>query len=223
MIEDILPATVVSVDTTEDPADAVLFPEEEALVARAVTKRRREFTTARHCARQAMAKLGVPPTAVLRGERGVPLWPEGITGSLTHTAGYCAAALARAEDVPAVGIDAEPHGPLPDGVLGAISLPAERQWIDRMNQAAPHLQWDRLLFCAKESVYKAWFPLTGRWLGFEDAAVEIGTAIDPDGGTFTARFLVPGAPLGGRVLDGFAGRWTVRNGLILAAVAVEAA
>jgi 4'-phosphopantetheinyl transferase EntD len=216
VIEEILPATVVSVDTTEDPADAVLFPAEEALIARAVAKRRREFTTARHCARQAMARLGIPPTAILRGERGAPLWPEGITGSLTHTAGYRAAALARTEDVAAVGIDAEPHAPLPDGVLDAISLPVERQWIESRMQAAPHLHWDRLLFCAKESVYKAWFPVTGRWLGFEDAAVDVGD------GTFAARFLVPGARVGEKVLDTFAGRWTVRNGLMLAAVTVNA-
>lgn len=216
MIEDILPATVASVDTTEDAADAVLFPAEEALIARAVAKRRREFTTARHCARQAMAKLGVSPTAILRGERGAPLWPEGITGSLTHTAGYRAAALARIDDVAAVGIDAEPHAELPDGVLEAISLPAERQWIASRNRSAPHLCWDRLLFCAKESVYKAWFPVAGRWLGFDDATVEVGD------GTFTARFLVAGPRVGDRVLDAFTGRWTVRNGLILAAVTLDA-
>lgn len=215
MIEDILPAAVACVDTTEDTADAVLLPAEEAQIARAVDKRRREFATARHCARQAMAKLGVAPAAVLRGERGAPVWPEGITGSLTHTAGYRAAALARVEDVASVGIDAEPHAPLPDGVLEAISLPVERQWIAARTAAAPHLHWDRVLFCAKESVYKAWFPLTGRWLGFEDAAVDVGD------GTFAARFLVPGVRLGGKVLDGFAGRWTVRNGLILAAVVLE--
>lgn len=216
MIEDILPATVVAVDTTDDPADAVLFPEEHELIARAVAKRRTEFTTARHCARQAMAKLGVPAAAILRGERGMPLWPDGITGSLTHTAGYRAAALARTGDVAAVGIDAEPDDPLPAGVLDAISLPAERRWIADLRETAP-LPWDRLLFCAKESVYKAWFPLTGRWLGFEEAAIEV----DPAEGTFTARFRVPGAPLGEKLLDGFTGRWTVRNGLILAAVAVE--
>lgn len=217
MIEEILPSTVVSVDTTDDPVDAVLFPEEEALIARSVAKRRSEFTTARHCARQAMAKLGVPPAAVLRGERGMPLWPDGITGSLTHTAGYRAAALARIEDVAAVGIDAEPDGPLPDGVLDAISLPAERRWIARLRETAPGRHWDRLLFCAKESVYKAWFPLTGRWLGFDDAAIEV----DPATGTFTARFQVPGAPVGEEVLEGFSGRWTVRNGLIFTAVALE--
>jgi 4'-phosphopantetheinyl transferase EntD len=215
MIEAILPTAVVAVDTTEDPADAVLFPGEEALVAKAVDKRRREFATARHCARQAMAKLGVEPVAVPRGERGAPQWPAGIIGSLTHTTDYRAAALARATEVRALGIDAEPHAALPDGVLDAVSSPAERAWISRLARAEPDLAWDRLLFCAKECVYKAWFPLTERWLGFADAAVEV----DARAGTFTARLLV-GARVDDRVLEAFSGRWTVRNGLVLTAIAL---
>ena len=36
--------------------------------------------------------------------------------------------------------------------------------------------WDRLLFSAKESVYKAWFPLARCWLGFEDVTVHVDIA-----------------------------------------------
>jgi 4'-phosphopantetheinyl transferase EntD len=78
--------------------------------------------------------------------------------------------------------------------------------------------WDRLLFCAKEAVYKAWFPLAGRWLGFEEAAITFA----PDAGTFSARLLVPGPAVGGGPLDGFSGRWLARGGLLLAAIAVPA-
>jgi 4'-phosphopantetheinyl transferase EntD len=76
--------------------------------------------------------------------------------------------------------------------------------------------WGRVLFSAKESVYKAWFPLTRRWLGFEEACV----SIDPADGSFTARLLVDGPVLGGRRLDVFAGSWLVRDGLIVTAVCV---
>ena len=61
------------------------------------------------------------------------------------------------------------------------------------------MSWDRLLFSTKESVYKAWFPLAERWLGFEDARV----TIDRDRGSFAARLLVPGPRLDGRELSGF--------------------
>src|SRR3981081_2727213 len=79
----------------DDPPDAVLFPEEEAAISRAVEKRRRDFRTVRHCSRRALRELGVPPTAVVPGERRKPVWPPGVVGSLTHCTGYRAAAVAH--------------------------------------------------------------------------------------------------------------------------------
>lgn len=92
---------------------------------------------------------------------------------MTHCAGYRAAAAARARDVVTIGIDAEPHAVLPDGVLDVVALPEERAWIYELARSAEEVHRDRLLFSAKESVYKAWFPLTGRWLGFEDAELVV--------------------------------------------------
>jgi 4'-phosphopantetheinyl transferase EntD len=219
VIEEILPARVASAEEFRDPPGVELFAEEEALVATAVEKRRREFATGRHCARAALAALGLPSVPVPRGERGAPRWPPGIVGSITHCAGYRAAAAARDQDMLTVGVDAEPDEPLPDRVLGAVSLPAERAMLRELAAAAPGTCWDRLLFSAKESVYKAWFPLTGRWLGFTDAAI----AVSPADGTFEAQLLVAGAEAGGRTLAGFAGRWLARDGLIVTAIAVPAA
>ena len=216
MIEEILLPAVAAAEAFEDPQDAVLFPEEQAVISKAVEKRRREFTTARSCARAALARLGQPPVAILPGERGSPGWPPGIVGSITHCAGYRAAAVGQAAEVLAIGVDAEPDAPLPDGVLGVISLAAERDRLRDLAQPAPGPHWDRMLFCAKESVYKAWFPLTGRWLGFEQAEI----TLDPAGGTFSARLLVPGPEVDGRELTAFAGRWLARDGLILTAISV---
>ncbi|HEY9473521.1 MAG TPA: 4'-phosphopantetheinyl transferase superfamily protein [Mycobacteriales bacterium] len=220
MIERILPAVVSAVDTDLDAADAVLLGTEEADIARAVDRRRREFSTARHCARRALAELGLPAVAIPRGPKGEPCWPEGVVGSITHCTGYRGAVVARTRDLHTVGIDAEPNGPLPDGVLGAVSLPAERTMLADLAGTdaggVDRVHWDRLLFCAKESVYKAWFPLARRWLGFEDARV----ALDPEGGTFRVDLLVPGPTVAGRPLTRFAGRWMVAEGILLAAVAL---
>jgi 4'-phosphopantetheinyl transferase EntD len=218
VIEEILPTAVASTEMFADPPDVELFPEEEALLAHAVDKRRREFATARACARGALARLGVAPAPILRGERGAPQWPPGIVGSITHCAGYRAAAAAPAIDVLTIGLDAEPDEAIPDGVLTMISLPGERARLHDLASAAPGINWDRLLFCAKEATYKAWFPLAQRWLGFEDADI----TIDPSGGTFRACLLVPGPAIAGSPLAGFAGRWMARDGLILTAIAVPA-
>jgi 4'-phosphopantetheinyl transferase EntD len=214
VIEQILPTGAASAEAFGDPPDLVLFPEEEALVARAVDKRRREFTTARACARTALAALGVAPAPILSGERGAPQWPPGIVGSITHCAGYRAAAAARACDVLTIGLDAEPDEVLPGGVLEAVSLTGERDRLRVLAAAAPGTCWDRLLFCAKEATYKAWFPLARRWLGFEDADITI-NATD---GTFETRLLVPAPTVNGSPLAGFTGRWLARDGLLLTAI-----
>ncbi|WUI03417.1 4'-phosphopantetheinyl transferase superfamily protein [Spirillospora sp. NBC_00431] len=211
MIERILPDGVATAAAYDDPPEAVLLPGEEGAVARAVEKRRLEYTTVRWCARRALAELGVAPAPILRGERGAPSWPDGVVGSMTHCDGYRAAAVARAREMASLGIDAEPHAPLPGGVLDAIAREEESPHLDGLRRASPGVHWDRLLFCAKEAVYKAWFPVTRRWLGFEDAVL----TLDP-GGTFQARLLVRDAPF--TALDG---RWTASDGLIAAAIAVE--
>ncbi len=217
MIEEILPSGVVAVETREDELSAKLFPEEELVVGRAVEKRRREFATARSCARAALEQLGFPPVAIPTGTRGEPVWPTGVVGSITHCDGYRACAVARAAEVASVGIDAEPNAPLPKGLLGDVAMAQELPSLDRLEQELPDVHWDRLLFSVKESVYKAWFPLARRWLGFEDAVVEL----DPEARTFTARLLVCGPRLAGGPLRTLAGKWTVSEGTILTAIAVR--
>jgi 4'-phosphopantetheinyl transferase EntD len=212
VIESILPEGTVAVDTFIDPPGAALFPAEAALVERAVEKRRLEFTTGRWCARRAMAELGRPPAPLLRGDRGQPLWPAGLVGSITHCAGYRGAVVAEDGSYATIGIDAEPDEPLPDGVLETVAGPGERARIETLLREHPSIRWDRLLFSAKESVYKSWFPLTARWLDFEAADL----VIDPAAGTFSARLSATGGPAG------FAGRWTAGRGLILTAIAVPA-
>jgi 4'-phosphopantetheinyl transferase EntD len=210
MIQDLFPAVVAAEDSFVDTPVALLLPAEQAVVARAVPKRRQEFATVRHCARRALARLGVDGGAILPGERGAPGWPAGIVGSMTHCPGYRAAAVARHTDVGAIGVDAEPNEPLPDGVLPLVASPAERDRLADDGRRRPDVCWDRLLFSAKESVYKTWFPLAGRFLGFEEAEIEV----DAERGRFVATLLVgPSAPVRRLV-----GRFLIARGLIVTAI-----
>lgn len=217
MIEEILPSAVAVVDTREELLDVELFPAELAALGRAVEKRRHEFITARACARQALERLEVAPCAIVNGERGQPLWPRGVVGSITHCAGYRACAAAREAQVMGVGIDAEPHAPLPDGVLGQIARAEERPRLARLAGAQPAIHWDRLLFCAKEAIYKVWFPLAACWLGFEDATL----TIDPTACAFQARLLKPWPDTTAALPEVLEGRWLVREGLVLTAIALS--
>lgn len=222
MIDELLPRNHVAVEAFSDLTPELLlpgeeiFPEEAAFVADAVPSRQREFTTVRICARRALGRLGRPPTPLLPDEWGAPQWPAEVVGSMTHCQGYRAAAVVRSDDAAAVGIDAEPHLPLPEGVLGAVALPGERWSVSALTSWGPGTCWDRILFSAKESVFKAWYPLTRQQLGFEEADI----AIEPAAGTFSARLLRPGPVVGGRRLTGFHGRWLVRDGLVTTVVTV---
>lgn len=221
----LLPDTVAVGEVRGELTAPPLFPEEEALVAGAVEKRRREFATGRRCARLALSALGHAPRPLLSGPRGAPVWPAGVVGAISHCDGYRVAAVARDTDLAALGVDAEPALPPPDGVLEAVSLPQERADLARLAREQPAVPWGRLLFSAKESVYKAWFPLAGRMLGFEEARLRLSWEPDPAGGvrgTFAARLLVP-LPSAVAAVTGpggeFTGRWLADDGLVLTAVA----
>lgn len=218
MIEPILPAAVAAVDTREDRLDIELFPQEREALRRAVDKRRREFTTARACAREALAALDIPPCAIPSGEHGQPRWPAGIVGSITHCAGYRACALARTRDgFIGLGIDAEPNEPLRAGLLGRIAR-TEEPTLTALLQAAPGVRWDRLVFSAKESVYKLWFGIAQRSLDLQDTIVDF----DVCARTFRARLLKPWPPTCGTLPATLEGRFAARDGLLLTAVVLPA-
>lgn len=208
----ILPPSAAVVETRAE-LEARLFPEEEAAVERAVATRRREFATGRACAREALARLGLPATPIPQGAGGAPRWPAGVIGSITHCEGYRAAAVARDSDLAALGVDAEPNRPLPRGVLEAISGLGERAELAALGRREPEVSWGRLLFAVKESVYKAWFPLTGARLDWGDARV----SFDRAARTFSAR-LRPAD--GRREPPPLPGRWLAGDGLLLAALAL---
>lgn len=209
------PSALAAAEMYTDPPELAPLPEEEPLIAKSVAKRRNEFVTVRYCARLALGELGLPPVPILKGDKGEPCWPDGVVGSLTHCEGFRGAAVGRRGEVRSVGIDAEPHDVLPNGVLDAISLPAERLEL----QALPTgLHWDRILFCAKEATYKAWYPLTQRWLGFEDAHIVFDVDDTGTAGGFESRVLIDPAALSGPPLQTLSGRWSVRDGLALTAI-----
>lgn len=151
--------------------EGLLLPEE----ARALTTRdpaaRRASGAARHAARALLVARGHPSGPVLRSPFGAPLWPEGIVGSLAHDDGMAVAAVASARAARSLGIDVEPAAPLPEELSGLVVTPA-----DGLGTGAALS--GRLVFAAKEALYKAVHPLTGEVLDYGDIAVNLpeGTA-----------------------------------------------
>ncbi|UZN04437.1 4'-phosphopantetheinyl transferase family protein [Cellulomonas sp. S1-8] len=200
----LLPSGVVGVEAFGPAVAGPLLGDEAAAVARAVPARRTEYAAVRVCARDALAALGAGRPPVPSAPDRSPVWPADVVGALTHCDGYRAAAVARAGAWVGVGIDAEPLAPLPDGVADLVMSDDERAALADVD---PALCPDRVLFSAKESVYKVWSPVVRTWLGFEDVHVRLGA------GTFTAHVDRPG--LGVDVLHG---RWTTGHGLVVTAL-----
>ncbi|MFE0331644.1 4'-phosphopantetheinyl transferase family protein [Streptomyces sp. NPDC003753] len=207
----LLPAVARAAQIMGHDDDVRILPEEVAALGGVPQARMWEFAAGRTCARRAMRALGLPAAPVLIGVHREPVWPRGIVGSITHCPGYCAAAVALERDLAALGIDAEPHKALPAGVLEAISAPAERTAVEDL-PSGPFC-WDRVLFSAKESIYKAWFTLTHAWLDYTDVFVTVHSS----DGSFHGR-LVERAAADERVPTGLDGCFVVGAGLVLTAV-----
>jgi 4'-phosphopantetheinyl transferase EntD len=152
-----------------DPAE--LHPAEREFVAKAVPKRIAEFAAGRACARAALAEFGVREFPLRTAPDRQPIWPDGFIGSITHTAGFCAAAVAPRTSMLAIGMDTEIVGAPTLDIWPTISRREELAWV----QALPGV--DRpaaitLLFAAKEAFYKCQYPLVGEWLDFHDMRIE---------------------------------------------------
>jgi 4'-phosphopantetheinyl transferase EntD len=163
-----------------------LLDEEAASIASPVVAVRRASGAARIVARELVARLGYAGAAIPRGASGEPIWPAGISGSIAHDDRIAVAAVGRQRDIRSVGIDVEPAVLLPPEMLELIASPQELGGI-----ADDPLQ-GKLLFAAKEAVYKAVYPLDRVFLEFRDIEVDLvsRTATTRTGRTLTLRTCV---------------------------------
>lgn len=215
-LESVLPQTVAVDVAVSDEECPPPFQSEAAVVAGAVRERQREFFTTRACARRALVRLGHPTVEILQEPDRAPRWPSGIVGSLTHCDGCRAAAVARRAAVRSIGIDAEVHAPLPDEVVPLVITEVERAMLAQLAVLRPDVAWDRLLFSAKESVFKAWYPLTREWLDFTECRVNFAS----ESGSFRVEIASPS--VAARRIKLAVGRWTSVGGHVLTAVTVPA-
>ncbi len=152
--------------------DATLLPEEEPAMTRAVAKRQLEFTAGRAATRQAMKGLGYPPVAVPMAVDRSPVWPDGLVGSITHSDDICITVLAYESSRHSIGIDIEAKTPLDPELEQIICVASEGSWLDAQ-PVERRAYLAKEVFCAKESIYKALYPLARQVIGFDALEVEL--------------------------------------------------
>jgi len=150
------------------------------LSPRAVPKRRRSFILGRVAARRALLALGLPATPILVGRDGSPIWPPGVVGAISHAKDLAVAVVAPTRYTDGVGIDVEQTNRLNDVTIQhLVADKDEQRWID--GQPARLVT----LFSAKESLFKAFYPVHGEYFGFDAVHLE------RDGDSFQATLRRP--------------------------------
>lgn len=170
-----------------DPLQAYEIMPGEALKG-AVDKRLREFSAGRRAARQALAALGLPAQAIPQGPNRAPIWPVGVTGSITHSKKDCLAVIWPQGARPCtrgIGIDLEAAEPLEPALWSMILRPSE---LHRLAATPEPGREAKAIFAIKEAAYKAQFARSQKLFGFE------GLEVSCDSGQFSARFCLEAAP-----------------------------
>ena len=215
LFADILPAGVVLVIADEEMQKTPLGEAEEHCIRQASDKRRAEFRGGRHAARQALRQLGHRGSEDIlpAGDNRKPMWPRGYVGSITHTAGFCAAAVARCQSHPVLGIDAETRQPLKAALLSRICTAREIARMENARGSPEKVYRSKLLFCIKESIYKTFNPVHGVFLGFQEVDVEL----SPADNSFRADVLQTEQQISTR----YSGRYLIDENFIFAATLAE--
>ena len=166
----------------------VLFPEEARYVSGACQKRIRDFAMGRYCARVAMEELGMRGEPIPSTASRAPYWPEGVVGSISHTAGFAAALLGSARDYASLGLDCQQveHGRISSGMAKLILAPGEDEHLQETRQFEDMSREEllTLVFSAKEALYKCLNPLVKKFFGFHCAEI---ICIDSRDGSFRIR------------------------------------
>ena len=175
---------------------AAFDAEEERAIARAITRRRDEFTTGRRLARQALSRLGCVAVGIPSDPDRVPQWPDGFVGTISHSGGLCAALVARASNFVGIGLDIEEITRIQPEMRSLICRPDETD----CDETSGVVDLTLLRFVAKEAFFKAYFPAIRTFLDFRDVKV----SVNPTRDRFEARLMKPNSPSldGSRAFDG---------------------
>lgn len=211
---ELFPSTVAVAELAPGATRYGLFPEEERYVRRAVARRRDEFAAGRACARAALSSLGAERVAIPVGPDRSPQWPPGIVGSITHTGGYCAVAVARTTSFSGIGIDAEEIGAVSRDLWPVLFTPAEIRLLESLPRKE-QLEMATVLFSAKESFYKCGSARSAGCAEFTDVEISV------SGSTFTVHPIPPAASARSAQLS--TGKYLIERNRVLTGIAIARA
>jgi 4'-phosphopantetheinyl transferase EntD len=171
-LEGLFPAEVSCVFSDDPPGNFLLLPDEVDSTLNMRPRRLAEFTHGRACARQALTKLGYPECPIPVGQNRAPTWPGGVVGSISHSRECAAAVVTHRNDFSGLGVDLEVSEPLDEPLLSMICRPEE---IELLDNQAEKLYFAKIIFSAKEAVYKCIWPTILRFVDFHEIEIQLDT------------------------------------------------
>ncbi len=134
-------------------------------------KRQADYLAGRIMAKLALSEMNATTTELPIGDNRAPIWPIGLNGSLSHSKGLACCMVTNDHNT-ACGVDIEhlASASASNAILKKCLNDAERDWLSTQTNRAPDLA-ATLIFSGKESIFKAYHRVVGRFFGFESAQV----------------------------------------------------
>jgi 4'-phosphopantetheinyl transferase EntD len=207
-------APVAAAELREAADSALLDPLEASYCTTFAPKRIAEFTGGRLCARHALIELGIDAGPIAIDANRTPRWPDGATGSITHTHGFCGAVVGLTSTIRSVGVDAERVGRVTEDLDHLLFTSEEHGFLTKLDAPA-RARAATIIFSAKEAFYKCQYTITGKWLDFHDASLRLS---DPDrsSGTFDVEAAIAHAGLAFPLR----GRFVIEENLVVTGLAI---
>lgn len=142
-------------------------------ISHSIKKRQAEYLAGRYMSMKALNAIGIGLTDIRTGLDRSPMWPENITGSITHTDSVAFSAVSRKEKFDYIGIDFE-------NIFSVKTVKEVEKFIvkesekERLKKDFKSINYPVLLtfvFSAKESLFKALYPNVGYYFDFSVAEI----------------------------------------------------
>jgi 4'-phosphopantetheinyl transferase EntD len=153
-----------------EAAARLLDPQERAFAEGLAPARRRTWVGGRAAARKALEAARIEPRGcILADDRGAPVFPAGVAGSISHKETLAVALVASRADA-RIGVDVELDRP------GRVDISRHVLTEEEIPEVASLAGEDRgrevlLRFSAKEAIYKALDPFVRRYVAFQEVSV----------------------------------------------------
>lgn len=135
------------------------------------SKRLADFCTGRYCLRQCTSQFGYSGD-ILIGKKGMPVLPENITASLSHSKKLSGAIAGAREKYLSLGIDIEGDGRVHEGMWHLLFSSNETEFLKGLEKPQRDLV-STVFFSLKEAFYKLQYPLTDTFLDFHDVETTV--------------------------------------------------